>query len=193
MSSWKTSGSLSDKAYKCGINNISNTIGDAYIKIHTNFNIPDSVGVWGYGNYGGTAYVYDGYIEMQSSGSLSSSEYMTILVQFPSNTFNCSNKLNYDFNHYYNMAEEGAEHYSKDSSNFFNVISTFFIATIPTVLIIVLILYAIFSTAKTGSLNFGKVGKKLPKNVDYFRDIPCNNDLHRAYFIAYNYGILIRK
>ena len=239
LSSWKTSGSLSDKAYKCGINNISNgvelcwgiskygshnyivkynisnfvseltdsqmiywtliphnfsnTIGDASIKIHTNFNIPDSVGVWGYGNYGGTAYVYDGYIEMQSSGSLSSSEYMTILVQFPSNTFNCSNKLNYDFNHYYNMAEEGAEHYSKDSSNFFNVIATFFIATIPTVLIIVLILYAIFSTAKTGSLNFGKVGKKLPKNVDYFRDIPCNNDLHRAYFIAYNYGILKRK
>lgn len=126
LSSWNTSGSLDSKAYKCGINevsngielcwgiskygshnyivkynisnfvseltdsqmiywtliphNFSNSIGNAYIKIHTNFNISDSVGVWGYGNYGGTAYVYNGYIEMQSSGSLSSDEYMTILV-----------------------------------------------------------------------------------------------------------------
>ena len=147
LSSWKTSGSLSDKAYRCGINKISNgvelcwgiskygshsyevkynisnfvseltdsqmiywtlipydfsnPIGNVYIKIHSNFNIPDSVGVWGYGNYGGTAYVYDGYIEMQSDGRLASSEYMTILVQFPLNIFNCNNKLDYDFNHYY--------------------------------------------------------------------------------------------
>lgn len=97
--------------------NFSNSIGNAYIKIHTNFNISDSVGVWGYGNYGGTAYVYNGYIEMQSSGSLSSDEYMTILVQFPSNTFNCNNKLNYDFEHYHNMAEKGATHYQKDYSS----------------------------------------------------------------------------
>lgn len=114
LSSWNTSGNLDSKAYKCGINkvsngielcwgiskygshnyivkytisnfvseltdsqmiywtliphNFSNSIGNAYIKIHTNFRISDSVGVWGYGNYGGTAYVYNGYIEMQSSG-----------------------------------------------------------------------------------------------------------------------------
>ena len=50
--------------------NFSNEIGKAYIKIHTDFNIPNTVDVWGYGNYGGTAYVYDGYIEMQSDGVL---------------------------------------------------------------------------------------------------------------------------
>ena len=111
LSSWNTSGTLSDKAYKCGIHKITNgvelcwgissygshvyevsytisnfiaelqdsqmlywtfipydfsdSIGSAYIKVHTDFDIPDSVDVWGYGNYGGTAYVYDGYIEMQ--------------------------------------------------------------------------------------------------------------------------------
>lgn len=239
LSSWKTSGSLSDKAYKCGINTISNgielcwgiseygshnyvvkynisnfvsevtdsqmiywtlipydfsnPIGNTYIKIHSSFDIPDSVGVWGYGNYGGTAYVYDGYIEMQSDGRLSSNEYMTILVQFPPNTFNCSNKLDYDFNHYYNMAEDGAEHYSENVFNFFDTLAIFFIATLPIILIILLVLSAIFSTAKTGSLDFGKYGKKLPKNIEYFRDIPCNNNLHRAYFIAYEYGILKNK
>ena len=52
-----------------------------YIKIHTNFRIEDTIDVWGYGNYGGTAYVYDGFIEMQSDGVLATDEYMTILVK----------------------------------------------------------------------------------------------------------------
>ena len=48
----------------------SNSIGQVYIKIHTDFKIADTIDVWGYGNYGGTAYVYNGYIEMQSDGRL---------------------------------------------------------------------------------------------------------------------------
>lgn len=80
-----------------------------YIKVHTDFNISDTVGVWGYGNYGGTVYVYDGYIEMQSDGRLDTDEYMTMLVQFPSKTFNTSNFINHDFEYYLNMAEEGSE------------------------------------------------------------------------------------
>ena len=106
LSSWNTSGTLSSKANKCGINRISNgvelcwgissygshtysvkynisnfvseledsqmiywtlipydfsnSIGKVSINIRANFSIPDSVGVWGYGNYGGTAYVYEG-------------------------------------------------------------------------------------------------------------------------------------
>lgn len=246
LSSWKTSGTLSDKAYKCGINkisnglelcwgisnygshtyivkynisnfvsdltdsqmiywtlipyNFSNTIGNVYIKIHSNFNISDSVGVWGYGNYGGTSYVYDGYIEMQSSGSLSSSEYMTILVQFPSNTFNCNNKLNHDFNYYYEMAEEGSTHYEGSSSVHsmsypFSLLISFilFIVNLLPIFIIAVVIISVFTSTKSNSLNFGDAGKKLPKNINYFRDIPCNNDLHRAYFIAYHYGILKNK
>lgn len=239
LSSWETSGSLSSKAYKCGINNISNglelcwgiseygshnyvvrynisnfvsevtdsqmiywtlipydfsnPIGSVYIKIYSNFDIPDTVGVWGYGNYGGTAYVYDGYIEMQSDGRLSSSEYMTILVQFPLNTFNCSNKLDYDFDYYYNMAEEGATHYSSSTDSFFDTLALIFTSVLSIIIPLLLVFSFVFSGAKTGSLDFGESGRKIPKNVDYFRDIPCNNDLHRAYYIAYNYGILRNK
>ncbi|MBO4815807.1 MAG: DUF2207 domain-containing protein [Clostridia bacterium] len=111
LSSWNTSASFDSKAYKCGINKISNgveicwgissygkhtytvnytitnfvseltdsqmiywtlipydfseSIGKAYIKIYSDFDYSADTPVWGYGNYGGTCYVYDGYIEMR--------------------------------------------------------------------------------------------------------------------------------
>lgn len=242
LSHWNTSGDLEDKAYKCGINkisdgvelcwgiseygyhtytakykisnfvseltdsqmiywtliphNFSDSIGNAYIKIHSNFNIDDSVGVWGYGNYGGTAYVYDGYIEMQSDASLSKSEYMTILVQFPLETFKCNNKLDNDFEHYYNMAEDGATHYTYEDDSF-ETISTrialivMFICFWGFIFSVIVIGYIIFSNLK--HYDFGPEGKKITKDAPYFRDIPCNKDLYRAYFVANEYNILKNK
>ena len=73
-----------------------NSKGSVYIKIHSNFNYDFETPVWGYGNYGGTCYVYDGYIEMQSDGKLDSDEYMTILVKFPKGTFNTSNTSSFN-------------------------------------------------------------------------------------------------
>ena len=240
LSYWDTSGDLEDKAYKCGINkisdgvelcwgiseygyhtytakykisnfvseltdsqmiywtliphNFSDSIGNAYIKIHSNFNIDDSVGVWGYGNYGGTAYVYDGYIEMQSDGSLSKSEYMTILVQFPLETFKCNNKLGNDFEHYYNMAEDGATHYTYEDDSFETIITRIAVVVMFICFwgfIFSVIGYIIFSNLK--HYDFGPEGKKITKDAPYFRDIPCNKDLYRAYFIANEYNILKNK
>lgn len=162
LPSWSTSASFDYKAYKCGLNKISNgveicwgissygkhtytvnytitnfvseltdsqmiywtlipyefsnPIGRAYIKIHSDFDYSQDIPVWGYGNKGGTCYVYDGYIEMESDGTLNSDQYMTILVKFPNGTFNTSNKINDNFDYYYKMAEEGAEHYKNDDS-----------------------------------------------------------------------------
>lgn len=244
LSTWNTSGTLSSKANKCGINKISNgveicwgisnygshtytvkytitnfvselsdsqmiywtlipydfssSIGNVYIKIHTSFDILDTVGVWGYGNYGGTAYVYDGYIEMQSDGALSTSEYMTILVQFPSGTFHTTNKLNHDFQYYLDMANEGASTYvgssttSNNKSSFAHVIGSFFTMLINLFLPICIVV-AIASTTRSSRFNFGSEGKNIPKDVPYFRDIPCNKDLFRAYYISYQYGILKNK
>ena len=240
LSHWNTSGDLEDKAYKCGINkisdgvelcwgiseygyhtytakykisnfvseltdsqmiywtliphNFSDSIGNAYIKIHSNFNIDDSVGVWGYGNYGGTAYVYDGYIEMQSDGSLSKSEYMTILVQFPLETFKCNNKLGNDFEHYYNMAEDGATHYTYEDDSFETIITRIAVVVMFICFwgfIFSVIGYIIFSNLKY--YDFGPEGKKITKDAPYFRDIPCNKDLYRAYFVANEYNILKNK
>ncbi len=240
LDSWNTSGTLSSKANKFGINNISNgvelcwgissygthtytvkyqitnfvseltdsqmiywtlipyefstQIGSVYIKIHTNFSIPDTTDVWGYGNYGGTAYVYNGYIEMQSDGTLAKNEYMTILVKFPLGTFKTNNKLGNDFEYYYEMAEEGATKYKEDSSG-----ESFLAILIP--ILSILFNFGIFSAIIIGlsniankeKLNFGESGKKIEKDVPYFRDIPCNKDIFRAYYIGYQYGIISKK
>lgn len=240
LNSWNTSGTLSSKANKFGINKISDgvelcwgissygthtytvkyqitnfvselrdsqmiywtlipydfssQIGSVYIKIHTNFKMADTIDVWGYGNYGGTAYVYNGYIEMQSDGTLSTNEYMTILVKFPLGTFKTNNKLNDDFEHYYEMAEEGSTKYKDNSSK-----ASFFSILIPIISILFnfgifsAIIIALSSMTNREKINFGEAGKKIEKDIPYFRDIPCNGDIFRAYYIGYQYGIISKK
>ncbi len=240
LNTWNTSGTLSSKANKFGINKISDgvelcwgissygthtytvkyqitnfvseltdsqmiywtlipydfstKIGNVYIKIHTNFKISDTTDVWGYGNYGGTAYVYDGYIEMQSDGTLETNEYMTILVKFPLGTFKTNNKLNYDFGHYYEMAEEGSTKYKGNSSG-----ASFISVLIPIISILFnfgvfsAIILAVGSMTNREKFNFGDSGKKIEKDIPYFRDIPCNGDIFRAYYIGYQYDIINKK
>lgn len=166
-----------------------NRKGNAYIKIHSDFNYDFETPVWGYGNYGGTCYVYNGYIEMQSDGKLDDDEYMTILVKFPSGTFDTSNVLNHDFEYYHKMAEEGATHHT--NFNLLAIIFSFF------TIVIVFIIF-VFSITYTASKNDNSSfvfngGNKVPKDVPLFRDIPCKSDIFRAYFIAYKYGLMKKK
>ena len=240
LSSWSTSSSLENKAYKCGINKVSNgvelcwgiseygshtytvkynitdfvanltdsqmiywtlipkdfsnPIGSVYIKIHSNFDIEDSVDVWGYGNYGGTAYVYDGYIEMQSAGRLDTNEYMTILVKFPQGTFSSSNSLKHDFEHYFNMAEKGAKKYAKKSGSDFGdrfvgalSIIGLLVALFFTVLFTIL---GVMRSEGESKLTIKKDSAISNREIEYFRDIPCNGDIFRAYYIGYSYKLL---
>ena len=242
LSSWDTSGSLAEKAYKCGINKInngvelcwgisqysshvynveytisnfiaqlddsqmlywtfipydfSNSIGSAYIKVHTDSYIPGSVDVWGYGNYGGTAYVYNGYIEMQSAGRLSQDEYMTMLVKFPDNTFNTSNKINHNFDYYYEMAEDGSVKYNEKSKGIGETILeifSFLADLLPFLIFLGIWFFIAIKVSKASKLDFGKEGKKMPSDLPYYRDIPCYKDIFRAYYIGYNYKLLKNK
>ncbi len=171
----------------------SNSIDNVHIKIYTNFNIADTTDVWGYGNYGGTAYVYDGYIEMQSDGTLGKNEYMTILVKFPLRTFNTTNKLDYDFEHYYNMAEKGAFKYNKIVSGVLDALGGIF-SVLFDIALWGGIAYIVSKKARGAKgLDYGKEGKKIPKDVPYFRDIPCKKDIYRAYYIGYQYNIIRNK
>ena len=174
----------------------SNYISDVYIKIHADEAFPDTTPVWGYGNYGGTAYVYDGYIEMQPQDGLSTDEYMTVLVQFPKGTFNTNNSLNHDFDYYYEMAEDGAEHYENNDSNLFiTIIEVIFqiamVLFVPTIILIIIVTSG-QGNGRSSVLHKPSNTKFSKKDIEYFRDIPCNNDIFRAFYIGYNYNILKR-
>lgn len=176
--------------------NFSNSIGRVYIKIHTNFNISDSVGVWGFGDYGAPAYVYNGYIEMESNGRLSSNEYMTILIKFPENTFNSNYNINHNFDYYLEMAEKGSKKYNNDR-NFLVKYTLFMSISIIILPISVYFLVKFFERRKynkfCSNFHFGKSRKYISKNVPYYRDIPCDRDIFRIYFIGNLYGLFKKK
>ena len=158
----------------------SDMIDNVNIKIHSDFKYSDTLDVWGYGKYGAPCYVYDGVIEMTSEGAIGSSEYMTILVKFPANSFNTTATVNNDFNYYLNMANEGATPYKHKNNN--RILSAIAEA-LPIVLgigipLIVIILRSMLHKKK-------KYGYKNNKTIDkantpLFREIPCNKDMYYA-------------
>jgi len=172
---------------------------NVHIKIYSDFVYEDTLEVWGYGNYGGTAYVYDGYIEMTSEGPLDDQEYMTILVKYPLGSFNTPNKdVANNFDYYYDMAEEGSTDYvdngdNGSSSGFFGIMRVIWI-----MLFIVGPIFAIIKTKTNGlagkyRLDFGKKSKKFDSNTPMFREIPCKKNIYDAYFISTGFNLIRRK
>lgn len=153
---------------------------NVYIKIHSDFKYSDTLDVWGYGKYGAPCYVYDGVIEMSSEGRVFSSEYMTILVKFPKNTFNTSITLDKSFNEYLDMANDGAEVYKNNDNNsnfdvFVGIISIVLSFGLP--IIIIIATYLIVKKNGYGYINNKVINKK---NTNFYRDIPCNKDIYYA-------------
>lgn len=235
---WNVNSNFNDKAYKSGINKISNGVelcfgisnygkhnyvmtytitnfvhkledaemiyfslmphdfsnepDNVYIKIYSDFKYEDTLDVWGYG-YKGYAYVYDGYIEMSTEKGLDSDEYMVVLVKFPSGTFSNLNYISKTFDYYYKMAEEGANHQNSNKV-FYNMIIC--IVSILQVIFWIFIISTIIKSCNLSgqkyNLKYGKEGKRL-KNVPNFRDIPCNKDIFRAYYIAYNFNLMKKQ
>ena len=165
------------------------------VKIYSDFLYEDTLDVWGYGYTNGYAYVSDGYISLDSNNDLDSDEYMTVLIKYPANTFTLNENVDKSFDEYLEMAEEGAIHYEEKTS-FFEVF-IIIISFVFELLIWAFIIFAIYSANKSSglksgsfTLDFGEKGRKLPKDLPNYRDIPCNKDIIRAYFVAYNYKLM---
>lgn len=172
-------------------NNISGGIDNVYIKIYSDFKYSDNLDVWGYGKYGAPTYVYDGYIEMTTDDkSLDSNEYMTILIKYPLGSFNTNNKdLSKDFNYYFNMSKDGATEYkTEDKQSIFSKV----IATIITIFSICFwgfITALIVVVTASGKRKYFKSNKKLEKDIPNFRDIPCNKEIFKSFYISHLYGL----
>ena len=152
-----------------------------YIKIHSDFDYSETLDVWGFGKYGAPTYVYDGYIEMDSEDTVSSSEYMTVLVKFPENTFTSSVVMDKTFDDYLSMAKEGSKAYKqKNTSNIINTILSIIFKCAPFFIIFIM------AIKLSGKKKYGYIGNKTidKKNTPLFREIPCNKDIYYANTLA---------
>lgn len=167
------------------------------VKIYSNTKYTDNLEVWGYGN-DGTAYVYNGVIEMNSEEDLTSDEYMTILVKFPKGTYLTNNFDDKNFNEYYQKAEEDKNEEDLVENVLLSIIA---ICAAVASLIGIVCAYAYKKMHKglkivyvgNKKLVLTKETKKLPKDIPNYRDIPFNKDIFKTYWISECYKFNAKK
>ena len=168
--------------------NFSNTIGNMEITVSADKKFEDTLDVWGYGEYGAPAYVYNGVIKMHSDGVMSSDEYKVLLVKFPSGTFDTSVSLNKSFDYYLDLADEDAVKYKEPSmlKKLLNFIFGLLVYLLPVGIIV-----AIVSCVEQTTLT--KDQKKMIKDAPYYRDIPCDKNIFKMFYVANTTGLMKRK
>ena len=151
----------------------------------------NTLDVWGYG-YEGYAYVANGVISMSNieNRNFKSNEYAVLLVKYPLNTFNTNNSISKfeTFDDFHKQAEKGSFSYNYNTMhiNIFTIIITI----ISNLFWPFLIFFVIFKGAKSGKDNYIK---KPLKDVNNFRDIPCDKDIFKAYFLSTVYKLNSKK
>lgn len=178
----------------------SNTIGDIEITVRSDKKFEDTLDVWGYGEYGAPAYVYDGVVKMHSDGSMTSDEYKVLLIKFPAGTFDASVSLNNGFEYYLKMADKDSVKYV-DKNDFdynlgyrepslFEKISSFIFCFIMFLLPVGTVV-AIASSIEHTTIT--KEQRKMIKDAPYYRDIPCNKNIFKMFYVAHTTSQMKRK
>ncbi len=174
--------------------NYSSSPSEVKVKIYSDFQYADTIDVWGYGKGGMPTYVYDGVIEVDSNGKINSNEYITLLVKFPSGSFDLLSSVDNTFDYYYQMAEEGAVHYDSDTSNWLGIfLSILYICMF--VLLTIIVIIGIKFKPKHGTYRIIMSKDKIKgENVPYFRDLPYKKEkISRAFWIASQYNIIVSE
>ena len=161
------------------------------IKISGPYEYPDDLDVWGFGMSGAPCYVSNGSIYMTSDGSISSSEYLTLLAKFPAGTFETTSKIDDDFETYLEKAKEGAEVYKGDSDDdsFGAIFGMIFVAFYAFIFFVIAVVATREANKKNRNYKFSDHTNKVPKDINNFRDIPCNKDIYRAFWVADTYNL----
>lgn len=191
--------------------NLDQTVNNAKITIHSDipFSV-DNAKIWAFGNDGSINFE-DGKIVLESKGVLSKSQYMVSLVRFETNLFNTSNSSNKSFDDVYDSAMSDVdEDEFKYNLPGFGIFRLYFISIFGFILLNpftwILIIYHIIKKKKgsewiwgsskhSGYLDFGPDGNIIPSEdeIQYWREIPCNKDLERAYWVIYQYNVVSSK
>lgn len=143
------------------------------------YEFPDTLDVWGYG-YKGYAYVENGKIYMSNEGNMDNN-YAVMLVKFPLNTFNTDNyKAGYNtFDDVLNRAEQGTFEYDYNNNSIWDTIGMIF-TFLLSFGIPILIGAIVAVTAYLNGYGYKNNKKINKKEVNMFREIPCNKDIYYA-------------
>ncbi len=188
--------------------NLDQSIGKAKITIHSDvsFSLENSK-IWGFGYFGKDVFE-NGTIIFESDGHLSSNQYIVGLIRFESNLFNTNNRIDSSFDDIYNSAFNDVKDLSNDTYEphySFGSILLILIALIfnPVFWIFgFMVLYRLKgktwllgSGKSSNELNFGIEGKILPpeNQIDYWREIPCDKDLEKAYWVCLQYNVVFEN
>ena len=191
--------------------NFSAEPGNVSIKITADTPFEDTIEVWGFGKRGAPTYVANGEIVMTSDHeSVYPDEYMTILVKLPKGRFEPTSIIDQNFDYYLDMANQGAVKYNQKqkTEKLLSIIEKYF-SFFVIIIIVLFYFFMYFVVPNAISFIFSPITNLMPdkdfrgsKRMDFsqsggtslkeavpFREIPCDNNLLRAYYIANVYGI----
>lgn len=179
-------------AYWSVINQMEDMPDDFTLTLSGPSTFADTLDVWGYG-YKGYAYVNSGKVMMsnEEETNLKNGDYAVLLIKFPLNTFKIDPSNVYsqyeEFDDVLNQAEEGTFEYDYDNETFFQkimkIISSFIVP-------IMFFMLAYFIAKSAEKYKFGEKGRNIKMSeINMFREIPCNKDIFRAFFVAQVYRL----
>ena len=158
------------------------SVDDVIINIHSNikFSLLNSK-IWMFGSKDGTIEFENGSIVLRSNGILNKNEYISCLVRFEDDIFNIENEINKSFDDVYDES-------FKKMSTFYIIlliVIVFFIAILPIILIPIFISKISKSIeSKENIIIYNEEKIFVPKDVDYYRELPCNGNLNRIYYLC---------
>lgn len=166
----------------------------------------NNVKIWGFG-YKGNDTFQNGKIVMKTDKGLSSSDYMTLLVRFENDMFDVNNISYRSFDEVYDEAFSNVKEKEVKKTPIREILSIILMFLLsPTLfyivaVILILSIYksSVSKTSLSSMTNSDKVTNKLIlrpedklpdfKDINYYRDIPCDKNIFLAYWISDSYSI----
>lgn len=148
--------------------------------------------IWGFGYEGQVIFDDNGAIIMKNrdlnNNRLGDINYVNILVQVPDGTYNNAVNKNESFSSVLDDARNGSSYQDDSSLDFLWI---FLVVTIGIIGLISMIFLLAKGSKKKG-LHFSDGNDELPniKDVNPFRDIPCNKDIYYFYYVANKAGLI---
>lgn len=163
----------------------------------------DNAKIWDFGNNGEINFK-DGKIVLTAK-NLTESQYIVGLVRFEHNIFDISNITSESFDDVYDSAMSDVKDIEKPfeiKDIFILLVAAIFFNPILWIVLLMIFInkfnkkseklteFILGSRKRSGDLDFGLDGNVLPEDVNYYREIPSNKDLERAYWVCLKYSVI---